>query len=351
MHFRYFSSEQTYWRATCMYATNGRSSRTAERTHRWIVCRIYAKAKPHLFRYNYAECYATTVPPEWSRKKRFCFWLSLALMRYLCVCSTCSVRIGFRWAVQRMADTWEREDAQVVKRIEKKKKNCFRSEHLHEKNINDLHIWMCVSGIIALDERSLILTWETFRSFKNCLYSTFSLFYLILFQSRNQILYFLIFVIFIVFSMSVRYYLLSFYKQNIFYRMSLFLPEAPLSSLNTYRTSIRRKYTCFDTYHTVNSARTCQLLGWGPESLVIESARANSLACATCDGCVALRGALAAAAAFCGSGRPAVAARTDRNLLGYCIKRINLVLYCCYMLSRTNPPGRELRRTGVWETP
>lgn len=81
---------------------------------------------------------------------------------------------------------------------------------------------------------------------------------------------------------------------------------------------------------TVNSAGNFVTTWRGPESLVIEGARANRLARAHARDAgfslpLSLSLGVPAVLDGRGKGRPAVAARTDRNLLGYCIKRINLV--------------------------
>lgn len=94
MHFRYFSSEQTFRSIACNVCNDlcAQSNASLDKLH---IC----KAKPRLFRYNYAKCHIG-ITPEWSRKKHspdsLSFSLVYAIFMYACVFKRTFIRIGFR---------------------------------------------------------------------------------------------------------------------------------------------------------------------------------------------------------------------------------------------------------------
>lgn len=106
MHFRYFSSEQTFRRAVCNECAR-RSPSAPGQTHL-----PGAYTKPRLFRYNYAECH-TGISPEWFRKKpsspsiSFPFARARDIYARACVLNAL-VRIG-DFVGQRVVDTSDKK--------------------------------------------------------------------------------------------------------------------------------------------------------------------------------------------------------------------------------------------------
>jgi len=121
MHFRYFSSEQPFRSATCVYMCNDLCARSNASVDELYICKV----KSRLFHYNYAKCH-TGIPLEWSRKKHshvsLSFSLVYAIFMYTYVFKR-NVRLNWvGFAGQRVVDTSDK----------KTEKNVSRSGHLCE---------------------------------------------------------------------------------------------------------------------------------------------------------------------------------------------------------------------------